>query len=510
MKKTVLLVLIVIMCLILILSACASNDLNAENTITFSVLYNNKENSPFKEDWLILDEYFRAKNVILDVKLGYDSDFENAIELSLLSDEKPDVILKCWPDTVQSYTNEGLLLAISDYMELMPYFKAYVEKNDLEDEINQLRTENGKFYILPGYQRETQVQQWIYRKDLFDENSLKAPRTYDELYNSLRILKAKYPDTTPITASWGGAHLFSMIGAGYGIPAGWSGYQYYDFQNDKWLFAPATDQYREMYRFLNRCYEADLLDPAIFTQSDDEFLEKVKNGQALVTVTWITSGFDVWNNALKENGISNGDWTALSVMESTIGLKSLPPVSKFRKGLVITSEALEKPYFERMLTFLDWAVYSEEGRTLTYWGIEDFTYEATAEGKKFLPDILFPKNPGGTVDIAKEYGFNTIFDLNEDEEFEDYKKPDEIVAFLAQSSKNRETLPLPPLLLLSSEETEIVDIITQRLIPYVDEAGKKFITGELDIEKDWDIFLLQMSDLGYSTLEATWNNAWAR
>ena len=196
------------------LSACSLGGSTIKEPITFSVLYNNVEDTPFREDWLILDEYYNRKNIVLDVKLGYDDDFENAIALSLMSDEKPDVILKCWPDTVEDYINDGLLLPVSDYTYLMPHFEAYIDQNGLKDDVDQLRVENGKFYILPGYQRQMQVQQWIYRKDAFDEYNLRAPQTYDELFDSLRILKEKFPDSTPITASWGGAHLFSMIGSG--------------------------------------------------------------------------------------------------------------------------------------------------------------------------------------------------------------------------------------------------------------------------------------------------------
>lgn len=500
--------LVIFILIIVILTGCTSQVNNAANVITISVLYNDIEKSPFQNDWRILKAYKEIQNVVLDVSLGDNIDYENAIDLYIKSDNPPDIILKCWPEAIESYANNGMLLPISDYEHLMPYFTAYIEKYDLRAEVDELRLSNGKYYILPGYQREIQVQQWIYRQDVFEDNKLTMPKTYDELFDALVILKGIYPDSTPITASWGGAHLFAMMGAGYGIPAGWAGTRYYNVEQNKWLFSPATENYRELYGFLNKCYEAGILDSAVFEQSNEDFIEKIENGKALVTVTWITSGFDTWNDQLKEKGIEDGKWMALPVLESTIGIKALPPVNKFRKGLVVSAGVAGKPYFEDLIKFLDWAVYSDEGMELTTWGIEGLTYETTSSGNIFLPNIKTIRNSKGTVDISKEYGFNLLFNLNENEEFEDYKKPDEILSFLLNSDEANETLSASPRLKLSSIEIELINLINEKLLPYVDEASRKFITGELSIDDDWTEYLMEIDNRGYTILEQTWNDVW--
>ena len=448
----------IIMMILLLLTGCSfkSNEINPDTTI--SILYNEREASPFNSEWRILNEYQSLKNIILDVKLGDDSDFEDSIAQHIVSDNPPDIILKCWPDTITEYANSGLLVPISDYEDSMPYYKAYIQKNDLQSEIDKLRLDNGKYYILPGYKRETQVQQWIYREDAFTKNNLKQPETYDELYDSLLILKQKYPDSTPITASWGGAHLFAMMGANYGVASGWSGNRYYSYEDDKWHYAPATTNYKQMYAFLNKCYESGLLDTAIFEQTDEEFMNKIQNGQAFVSVTWISSGLDSWNEKLKENGITNGNWEPLPVLESTAGIKALPPVDKFKKGLVILSHTTEKPYFNNLIQFIDWAVYSDEGNELTTWGVEGLTFEKANNMHQFLPNIITPKNKEGTIDISSEYGFNLMFDLIENEEFEDYKKPDKIVEFLARSEKAGETQKSEPNLIIRENDSEIIAV----------------------------------------------------
>ena len=486
---------------------CKPNE-KLKEPLVFSVLYNQSESKPFQEDWLILEEYKKRKNVLLDVRLGDDTDYEKAIRQTFETGDIPDIVLKVWPENIEEYAASGLLLPFSDYEDRMPYFKAYIEAHHLADELDKLRLDNGKYYLLPGYQREIQVQQWIYRRDLFEKNGLGQPQTYDELFDALVALKEIDPDTIPITATWGGAHLLAMMGAGYEIPAGWNGVRSYNEGEDAWHFAPATENYRALYRFLNRCYQAGILDPELFTQGETEFYAKLKDGRGLVTVTWITSGFSNWNEALRENGFPEGEWAPLPVPESTMGITALPAMDPFRKGLAVPSRVVNEPYFEDLLKFLDWAVYSEEGMTLTTWGVEGETFENTSDGKVFLPEIKTPKNPDGTLDITADYGLATLFDLAENEEYEDYKKPTEIVEFLERSLKAGETASMDPTLNLSANAIEAIRVLNEKIDPYVAETGQQFITGELDIDQDWYDYIAELEKRGYKTLEEIWNTAW--
>jgi len=491
-----------------LLIGCSTLELLKAEPVVFSVLYNQREANPFQEDWLVLEEYEKRQNVFLDVHVGDDADFDNEITRTIESGNIPDIILKVWPNTIESYAANGILLPFSDYEDLMPNFMTYVNEYDLHSELDKLRLDNGKYYILPGHKRKIQVQQWIYRRDIFEKNNLEIPKTYDELFDSLVLLKEIYPNTTPITASWGGAHLFAMMGAGYGIPAGWAGTRDYNFEKDQWLFSPATDSYMELLTFLNRCYDAEVLDPSIFTQGDEDFINKLTDGSALVTVTWITSGFSHWNEKLEENGVPDGEWAPLPVPESTIGITALPPVDPFRKGLVVPSRVINEPYFEDLLKFLDWAVYSEEGTTLTTWGIEGLTFENTPEGKVFLPNIITPKNASGTIEMSVEYGFDTFFNLVENEEFEDYKKPAEIAVFLEKSLDTGDATEMDPQLKLGPDAIAAAQLINEKIDPYIAETFQQFVKGELSIDQDWDEYLLEIEKRGYKTLEEIWNSTW--
>jgi len=476
--------------------------------VEFSMLYNQKDSAPFQEDWLILKEYEKRKKVRFDVRIGDDADYDKAVQQTFESGDLPDIILKAYPMSIEHYAVKGLLLPFSDYEEQMPFLQAYIQEHDLEDELDKLRLENGKYYILPGYQRQIQVQQWVYRRDLFEKHQLGIPDTYDELLDDMTFLKENYPEVTPMTSLWEGAHLLAMIGAGYGIPAGWNGVQYYDEEEKLWYYAPATENYREMLAYLKRCYEANIFDPETFTQSDLEYMQKIEDGRAIYTPSWITSGFSAWNEKLRANGIPDGEWAPMPVPESTIGMRALPPVNPFRKGLIVPARVINEPYFEKLIAFLDWAVYSEEGMTLSAWGVQGVTYETIPSGKIFMPEIATPKNPQGHLDITMDFGLYTFFDLNENEEYEDYKKPDEIVTFLDRSLAAGETLRLAPDLKLDVEQIDAAQLILDKLDPYANEMLRAFIIGEMNPDEDWDTYIAELEKRGYRTVEEIWNIAW--
>jgi putative aldouronate transport system substrate-binding protein len=506
-KKMAMLLLFCVSSMIILQGCSKKQESSSPTQTSFSMLFNESEATKLNENWLILKEYKERKNVEFDIQVADNAHYENAIKIALRSVNPPDITLKVWPQTILEFANNGFLLPVSDYYEQMPFFKSYIELYHLEQELENLKMKNGKYYLLPGFQRKIQVQQWIYRKDIFDENNLDAPKSYDELFDSLVLLKNKYPNTTPISATWGGAHLFSMIGASFGIPAGWRGNQFFDTLTNRWVFAPATENFKEMYIFLNRCYEAGILDPDFFTQNENDFYEKIQDGRALVTVTWITSGFSNWDEQLKKNGYPNGEWVPLPVPESTMGLRALPPVNSLRKGLVLSAKVKDKPYFNELLEFIDWALYSEEGQTLTYWGVEGITFKETVNGKEFLPFISTPKNNDGTVNPKTEYGLDIFFNNVENEELEDYKKPIKIVSFLNESLINNEATETLPPFIIEEESLKAINILSQPLSLYVSETSNKFITGDLDIEKYWENYLNELTNYGYKTLENIWNSA---
>lgn len=108
MKRVVVVGVLLFMFLSTAIAECGYAKDSAE-PIAFSVLYNEKNATPFQEDWLILDEYAKRRDVVLDVQLADDEDYGNAIIRTIESGNIPDIVLKVWPGQIEEH---GITLSL--------------------------------------------------------------------------------------------------------------------------------------------------------------------------------------------------------------------------------------------------------------------------------------------------------------------------------------------------------------------------------------------------------------
>ena len=67
---------------------------------------------------------------------------------------------------------------------------------------------------------------------------------------------------------------------------------------------------------------------------------------------------------------------------------------------------------------------------------------------------------------------------------------------------------MDPELKMDSQSLESVRIIEETISPYVAESLQAFITGDLQIETDWDSYLAELENRGIRTIEEIWNSVW--
>jgi putative aldouronate transport system substrate-binding protein len=155
---------------------------------------------------------------------------------------------------------------------------------------------DGKIYGLPKYQRYwplTVTRQFV-NKQWLDKLNLKVPTNWDELYNVLVAFKTKDPNgngkADEIPMDWapgmGFFHGLSLLGSQgitqtFGANGGW----YVD--NGKVANFFVDTRYREVVRFLNKCFAAGLINPEVFTQDYTKFQAVTRNPDApVVGFTW--------------------------------------------------------------------------------------------------------------------------------------------------------------------------------------------------------------------------------
>ncbi len=133
----------------------------------------------------------------------YDGVFEQ-IRTKLTAGKQPNIAY-CYPDHVATYNRSESVITLDDLINNKNIVEGSGEmmgftQEQLDDFIEGYYNEgkeygDGKMYSLP-FQKSTEVL--YYNKTIFAENGLEAPKTWDDVENAIKVLKAKYPNSTPL------------------------------------------------------------------------------------------------------------------------------------------------------------------------------------------------------------------------------------------------------------------------------------------------------------------------
>src|SRR5213596_3083676 len=96
--------------------------------------------------------------------------------------DAPFLIPKTYHPSEVAFVSSGAILPVSDYVNLMPNFRAKVKKWRLEPEIDAIRQSDGKYYLLPGlHEKVKSGYSMSLRTDILDKHGLTLPTTWDEV-----------------------------------------------------------------------------------------------------------------------------------------------------------------------------------------------------------------------------------------------------------------------------------------------------------------------------------------
>lgn len=346
----------------------------ATEALSFDVLYNNHPNYPLQDDWLFWKELTSRTNVTLKPVAVPLSDYEQKRGLLIGAGDAPFLIPKTYPGQEAAFVASGAILPVSDYIDLMPNFKEKMTKWGVDDNLNTLKQEDGKFYLLPGIHEKPWLDYSIaVRTDILEQLNLQVPKTWDDVYTMLKAMKAAYPDTIPFSDRFSkptpGGNLFNIVGTAYGAPGGW-GYQHVNWNESakKFEFAGATEGYKQMLQYLHKLVAEGLLDPESFTQADDQARQKLANGKSFVISANAQSIVNDYRPDLAKT-IPNAKIAKIPTPIGPAG-EVVPGTSQLENGLMISSKARESKNFVAMMQFIDWLFYSEKGMEFAKWGVE--------------------------------------------------------------------------------------------------------------------------------------------
>lgn len=205
------------------------------------------------------------------------ADWDQVKGTLLASGDVPDLIIGAGGLTDADFvTYKGLFTNLSEYIseENTPnIYNMFQEKPILEKMSTQL---DGNIYSLPKYQQywpATGTRQFINQQWLTNLG-LEEPTTLDELYDVLLAFNEQDAnengdpnDEIPMdwAPSFGYYHALNMLG-GAGITLSEGSYHGYYADNGVVQNFFTDDRYKELVKFLNKCYSAGLINSEVFTQ----------------------------------------------------------------------------------------------------------------------------------------------------------------------------------------------------------------------------------------------------
>lgn len=436
---------------------------------------------------------------------------EEKLNLILAGGTYPDVFMSCPLDTTQvmTYGSQGIFLSLNDYIE-----EYGVETKKIFDEfpyIEELLTyPDGNIYAMPqvnqAYHVSMAQKMWIYEPWL-KELELDMPTTTDEFYEVLKAFKEDDPngngkaDEIPLAASPDG--WFSDID-GFLMCA----FTYNDSRNriiiddGELKVTFNTPEWREGLKYIKKLYDEGLIAPESFTQDADQYKQMGENPDAVI----IGAGPAGHTGVFTQFYGASGRWLeykAVPPLEGPDGFRTCyyNPFGINATCFVVTN-ACEYP--EVAVRWAD-GMYERETTLRSVFGRLGQEWDWAEEGEIGIngKPAIYKNLIEWTEDAQNVCWMQTGPSLRTDElrlgEVANPEDPLEIILYEETKEKYEPYKPdmefiLPPLPFTEEQADEIADL-KKTINDYVDEMLARFVTGDADIDKDWDGYTEELENM---------------
>ncbi|MCR4622887.1 MAG: extracellular solute-binding protein [Clostridiales bacterium] len=507
--------LLALVMLLAVLPATAENPSTwlTDELTTITVMRGENALQPLKADTIKLQTIKELLNIELVVEAPPSANYNDTKTARINSNDMPDIMLVSTSD-VRSFARKGMFVNLSEYRDELPHLFALL---DADPSLSML-TVDGDFYSAPSLQRLNKFVRrsgnlFNFRTDLLAKYDLEAPKTFDDLYDAMLVIKQNEPEMVGLTCRSGTRKFMDRVS----YPLGSGSSIYYDAdKGGVWLYGPAHEEFKGVLEYLNKLYEADLLDHDYATNTKDQWAQKLSNGTAMGTID---------NDGVVRNYVAplqqidpSYNIEVLPVPENALGEKRIELASADwtdQQWVIATSSKK----IELCLKFLDWC-YSEEGAIVNGYGKEGVTFYFDENGDAIvMPELLEeysanPANAAYDIQIALGVGLNDVspyVDTGVQMQMEIYLKGDaeaqaaylDMVSKIGPMEGNREPVLAPP---LSEAQTERYTELLLKVENLVWQEVDKYIKGEEPIE-NWDNVIATIK-ADAEEMEEIYNEAW--
>lgn len=448
---------------------------------------------------------YEKLNVKVDVTtIGTDS-ADTKFNLMVASGDYHDLI-----ENADSNYSGGGTKAIADevLIDMMPYMETYAPDYWAllqQDEIamkTMINADDQMAAMVSLYDQEPVPQSglWV-RKDWLDAEGLESPSTLEDLEAVLEVFKTKYGCTDAFACrETCDIPVRNVFGANeWSVQEGQVLYGYTD----------TRDNMKQYLKTAHEWFEKGYFSSGFVTAND------TNQPKSEMVVNGSTGLFDADILIVSEVG----------VLDSSIELSAVAPITKNPDDKLpydwtsrmnsankcSISTRCEIP--EVAVAYINYA-FTEDAYMAVNWGTEGETY-TMVDGEPVFTDLMLnnPNLPASFTPLAyisPGFPFQKSYEMT----LSSYNYPAQQACYDIFASKLDASLPKTgfprDFVSFTTEESETISQYQTDIETYVIECLAKFITGDMDVDADYDAFADQVMNLGSEEIKAVYQAAYER
>lgn len=331
---------------------------------------------------------------------------------------------------------------------------------------------------------------WI-RQDILKDVNKEAPKTLSELEDVLAAFKEHGLTDPLVVLSGGNCDLLARA---------------YDAANKmvdgKLVYADGTDNYKDMLKKMHEFYDKGYInvDFVTYNYSDTKPPQNVVLGDmagifnedvASIAGYYLMSSNEKFDLApLGQIRMNEGD----KLNTGFLGVKAADKYS-----LSMSTQCSDPELATKYMDYL----FSDEGFMLANYGIEGETY-TMVDGEPQFTDLILNNPQGFDWQLCQSLyinpGFPCLTDLAAQELTYNEAQKAAVPTWVEAYDSSDETMPNTQWLSYTTEESNRRADLQTDLETYQEEMRLKFITGQADIDAEWDSYCASLESLGFYEL----------
>ena len=329
-------------------------------------------------------------NVRLEVDWRPDSDWNTQIATALAGgvDNLP-YLIRPGSYGVAALANEGAIVALDDYLDLIPNIVAAVGEERFAD----WKAADGHFYTIPTIVNVPGSQTTAVRKDWLDKLGMDVPTTWEEwkaywygVRDNDMNGNGDTTDEIPIVLEMGqnGERSLHALLNAFGIKAS-SDAQFCVLDDGTYTMVYEHPRYREFISEMQQLYADKIIDQEFATRYQADMYNTMSGNLAGTVFTWAEQ-CAVHSETLIANGVEDGLYLTCAPITGPYGDQWIQKRQGVTGNWCLTAKAEADGKVEDILKFWNW-MFSDEGVMLYNYGIEGHTY-TMVDGKAVInPEI---------------------------------------------------------------------------------------------------------------------------